>query len=85
MGHAFSAASLLAEQSEELEQALWAVLNLIEERQTLSHQLAMQARAHDQNELSSDYEKKAQSAQQHAALVKRILLEDGEWYSTADL
>jgi two-component system chemotaxis response regulator CheB len=44
-GHAFSAESLLAEQSEALEEALWTALRALKERSALARRMAGRARA----------------------------------------
>ena len=70
--------NLLAGHSEALEKTLWAALSLIEERAALRHRLAAREGDHDQAQLSSAYEEKAQGAERHAVPVPQVLTEDGE-------
>lgn len=62
VGHAWGAEALLGNKSEELEAALWAGVRLLEERATLSRQLATQVR-----EMNRD-EQRAQGIEEQAAL-----------------
>lgn len=62
VGHAWGAESLLGNKSEELEAALWSGVRLLEERATLSRQLAAQVR-----QMSRD-EHRAQGIEEQAAL-----------------
>lgn len=73
VGHAFSAESLMAEQSEELENALWAALRSLEENAALSRRMA--ARASERNHTISvmQFEKNARQVEQHAAVIRQVL------------
>jgi two-component system chemotaxis response regulator CheB len=73
VGHAFSAESLMAEQSEELENALWAALRSLEENAALSRRMA--ARASERNHTISvtQFEENARQVEQHAAVIRQVL------------
>ncbi|MBD2006250.1 MULTISPECIES: chemotaxis protein CheB [Cyanophyceae] len=82
-GHAFSGETLLAEQSEALETALWSGLRALEERAALAHR--MFKGAHDRNHTKSAqrFAQQEQEAQQNAAVIRQVLLKglkdgDGE-------
>lgn len=82
-GHAFSGETLLAEQSEALETALWSGLRALEERAALAHK--MFKGAHDRNQARSAqrFAQQEQEAQQNAAVIRQVLLKglkdgDGE-------
>jgi two-component system chemotaxis response regulator CheB len=79
VGHAFSPKSLLAGQSEALENALWAAISLMEERAAFTERLSAEARKHNQAELASAYKEEAHRAPQHTALIRQILLNQGKW------
>ncbi len=70
VGHTFSADSLLAEQSEALEAALWASVRSLEESAQLADRLAASA---DRN-LSQRFRDKADALRQHAGLIQDVLL-----------
>jgi len=73
VGHAFSAESLMADQSEELESALWAALRSLEENAALSRRMA--ARAGERNHTVSvkQFEANARRVEQHAAVIRQVL------------
>ena len=72
-GHAFSPESVLAEQSDEVERALWAALKTLEEKVSLTRRLANQAHEHKRSWLAERFEAQMRDAEEHAALLRRIL------------
>jgi two-component system chemotaxis response regulator CheB len=70
VGHAFSVDSLLAEQSESLEAALWASVRCLEESAQLADRLANSS----DRKLSPRFRDKATALRQHAALIQDVLL-----------
>ena len=75
-GHAFSPESVIAEQSEELERALWYALKTLEEKVSLSRRLVQRAQARGQALLAQSFEAKMQEAEEHAALLRHMLTKD---------
>ena len=73
VGHAFSADSLMAEQSEALEGALWAALRALEENAAFSRRMAERARKHHQTLLAGRYEGNASELEQHALAIRQVL------------
>jgi two-component system chemotaxis response regulator CheB len=73
VGHAFSAESLMAEQSEELESALWAALRSLEENAALARRLAARAREHNHQISLIRYEDNASQIEQHADVIRQVL------------
>jgi two-component system chemotaxis response regulator CheB len=73
VGHAFSAESLVAGQSQELENALWAALRSLEENAALSRRMA--ARASERNRTVSvmQFEENARQVEQHASVIRQML------------
>ena len=74
VGHAFSVESMLEEQSEVLEEALWAALKTLEENTSLSRHLADQARKSGHNLVANRFEEKVREAERHATVIRRLLL-----------
>lgn len=70
VGHAFSVDSLLAEQSESLEAALWASVRALEESAQLADRLANTG----DRRLSPRFRDKASALRQHAGLIQDVLL-----------
>src|SRR5262249_30815493 len=70
VGHAFSLDSMIAEQAEQVEAALWAAIRALEESEMLAQRMANSSG----QQLGYRFQEKAQAMRQHAALIRRILL-----------
>jgi two-component system, chemotaxis family, protein-glutamate methylesterase/glutaminase len=75
VGHAWSPESLLTQQSEALEAALWVALRSLEERAALAKRLAEPARRRGHSITARRFEEQADEAQQAARLVRDLLLD----------
>ena len=75
VGHAWSPASLLIQQSEALEGALWIALRTLEERAALARRLAEPARRRGHSITATRFEEQATEAQQAARLVRNLLVD----------
>jgi two-component system chemotaxis response regulator CheB len=75
VGHTYSLDSLLAEQTTELEKALWSATRALEERAALARRMAVQAK--QQNRLISEaqFSKQAQEAEYNADLVRQVIFQ----------
>ncbi|NEQ29385.1 MAG: chemotaxis protein CheB, partial [Microcoleus sp. SIO2G3] len=73
-GHAFSAETLLANQSEALEDALWVALRALEEKSSLSRRMAERMRDRNQSLSAKRLEQEAHDAQQQATVIRDVLL-----------
>ncbi len=71
VGHAFSLESLVGEQSEDVERALWSAERSLEEAAALSRRLS---RTQPEKGLRRRFEDKEEDLQQQAELIRRILL-----------
>jgi two-component system chemotaxis response regulator CheB len=74
VGHAYSADSLLAEQSEALENALWSAYRALKESAALSRRLTERARERDQYFAIPRFAEQAQDAERRAELIRQVLL-----------
>jgi two-component system, chemotaxis family, protein-glutamate methylesterase/glutaminase len=79
VGHAWSPESLLTQQSEALEAALWIALRSLEERAALARRLAEPARRRGHRITATRFEEQAAEAQQAARLVRDLLLNRGNF------
>lgn len=71
VGHAFTANTLLAEQTEEVERTLWVALRTLEERAHLLEGMTSDTAA------ASDLKQRAADARRHAHRLRKFLLEGG--------
>src|SRR5262249_17777981 len=72
--HAYSANTLLAEQADGLEAALWAALRALEEQAALSNRLAERASHRGHAGSATSFVNQSNDARQHAELIRRVLL-----------
>lgn len=85
-GHAYSPYSLLASQSEQLEEAFWNALRALEEKADLTLKMAKQAEKNNRPYSAQRFQQQGQDAKQRASLVRQLLLreEGNENLSTID-
>src|SRR5262249_46832399 len=74
-GHAFTAAALLADLTESVEDALWNAVRSVEESSLLMQHLASHLREDGNEGSAALYELKAAAAGQRAELVKRVVMQ----------
>jgi two-component system chemotaxis response regulator CheB len=74
VGHAYTAESLVSEQSLHLEAALWAALRGLEEKAALVHRMADRARERGHQMLVERYEEQERDAERHAAVIRNLIL-----------
>jgi two-component system chemotaxis response regulator CheB len=88
VGHAYSVDSILAGQTEAVEQALWTALKALEENASFSRRLANDARKSGKEWLARRFEDKEQEAEKHAAVIRQVLANnsmDTQLNTNADL
>jgi len=83
VGHAYSADSLLEVQANGLEEALWSALRALEENASLARRLAEKAHDRTHKLTAANFEQRAQTAEQHAAAIRQVLLK-GETAPSAE-
>lgn len=73
VGHAFSAHSLLAAQSEVLEEALWSALRLIEEKAEMARRLMRYAQERNFRTAPKKFEEQAAKLEADAGVIRELL------------
>ena len=73
-GHAYSVNTLLAKQSEAVEDTLWVALRALEEKAALAERMTQRARQRQQNYSAKRFRKQEQEVRQHAAVIRQLLL-----------
>jgi len=76
IGHAYSSGTLLSEQSEALEEALWIALRALEESSALTARLADKARDRQHFKSAERFDEQSQDAQKRANVIREALLND---------
>jgi two-component system chemotaxis response regulator CheB len=84
VGHTFSPETLLAAQSDLIEQSLWSALNLIEERTALMRRLAAQPQSAWPDAFAAFVQREKESTE-HARCLRRMLVGEGDWYGIGNL
>ncbi|KAB8335037.1 chemotaxis protein CheB [Scytonema tolypothrichoides VB-61278] len=73
-GHAYSAETLLAKQSDALEDALWVALRALEEKASLSSRMAKRMRDRNQLLSAQRLEEEVEDSQKRAEVIRDVLL-----------
>lgn len=73
-GHAYSINTLLAEQNDALEVALWSALRALEEKAALTDRMAKRAQTNSQTISAQRFQTQAHDSQQSAVLIRQMLL-----------
>jgi two-component system chemotaxis response regulator CheB len=73
VGHAFSAESLFAEQSDNIEAVLWAALRALEEKADLARRIAKGAREQNRQHIAARFEVRSKEAEENVEQLRRIL------------
>src|SRR5581483_5902491 len=76
VGHSFSAESMLQDQFDSAERALWAALRALEERADLSRRMALRSRNSGLHTLANRYSELAVSASHDAQILRRLMMEN---------
>jgi two-component system chemotaxis response regulator CheB len=75
-GHAYSPESMLAGQTDVLEEALWVALKTLEEHVSLSRRLGHQARDRGHQRLATRFDERVRDAEQRIALIRQVLVNE---------
>ena len=84
VGHIYSADSMLAAQTDSVDRALWAALRSLEERAALTRRLAERAHRRHHAGVAQAFEQRASAAEQHACVVKEMILSRGAGHVVPD-
>jgi two-component system, chemotaxis family, protein-glutamate methylesterase/glutaminase len=74
VGHAWSPESLLSEQGEALENALWVALRSLQERAALARRMADPARERGHRLTAARFDEQAREAEEAAAVLRQLLV-----------
>ncbi|MFL5312840.1 MAG: chemotaxis protein CheB [Myxococcales bacterium] len=73
VGHAYGAASLSAEQQDQLEASLWAAMRALEDQAALSDRLAQRARERGHTRTATQFDDRGSAAREHASNLRDVL------------
>ncbi len=76
VGHAFTAESMFEGQADNVEEALWMALNILEESEQLYTRLASGARERQHRWISEQFEQKLRTIKERSAVIRRLLVGD---------
>lgn len=74
VGHAFTTESMLAQQNDALEDALWVALNTLEESASLSRRVGRQAHERGHHALAARMSGRVREAERRAELIRQVLM-----------
>jgi two-component system, chemotaxis family, protein-glutamate methylesterase/glutaminase len=74
VGHAFSADSLVAEQTDAVEAALWSAVRALEEKMALARHMAGRSRQRNFERAARGFSEKAREAERQADTLRQLLL-----------
>ncbi|QLY32006.1 chemotaxis protein CheB [Nocardia huaxiensis] len=75
VGHAWTAQALLAEQSVEVERALWTALRALQEKQQLAERMCADAQRHGDQRLAARYSEQRHEHAHAAEVLRKLLVE----------
>lgn len=75
VGHAYSADSLVAEQTDDVERALWSAIRALEEKAALARRMAAQARRSARSLSENQFVARAEEAEHHANMVRQVVMQ----------
>jgi two-component system chemotaxis response regulator CheB len=78
VGHLYSPESLLADQSDAVERALWAAIRNLEEQAEFSERLATNSRNNKRPRLAHRFMEKAECSRENASILRDLLQKAGE-------
>ncbi|MBD2077222.1 chemotaxis protein CheB [Phormidium sp. FACHB-592] len=75
IGHSFTANVFLAEQTQNVENALWTAVRVMEEKVTFSRQMAEQMKNYNLQKATAKYEEHAKQLDAEVAIIRGIILD----------
>lgn len=73
VGHAYSAETFLAKQTDSVEEALWVALRVLEENISLTRRMAERAALHNRPRSAARFTEQIESAQRQAEVLRNVL------------
>ncbi|MEL6460556.1 MAG: chemotaxis protein CheB [Cyanobacteria bacterium J06621_15] len=81
IGHAYSMESLLAKKSDDLEDALWLAMRVLEEKASLTRKIASRMRSQNQVSAAVRLEEQEQDAIDRAKVIQKVIYQNNETIS----
>jgi two-component system, chemotaxis family, protein-glutamate methylesterase/glutaminase len=78
VGHAYTIETMLAQQDEAIEEALWVALKTLEENASLTHRMLQHAHQRGHSWFVQNLEDKLQQTEQHIRTLMNVLQKNGE-------
>ena len=78
VGHGYTAKTMMAAQSDALEDALWSALRGLEEMAEMSRRMAARAEKGNWSIIAEQYREQAESAEVHAETIRAVLTNGGD-------
>ena len=76
VGHGYTARTLVAEQDESIERAVWAAMRAMEERANIVKTMARDERERGRENSAEVYEERAEESRKHAETLRKLLTEE---------
>nr|WP_290225208.1 chemotaxis protein CheB [Trichocoleus desertorum] len=76
VGHAYSLDSLVSEQADMVEQALWCAVRALEEKAALARRMVSHARQQRHSLTENQFQERAHEAERNASLLRQLLLQN---------
>jgi two-component system chemotaxis response regulator CheB len=73
VGHAYSAETFLAKQTDSVEEALWVALRVLEDNISLTQRMAERARTHERPRAAARFDAQVENTRQQAKILRDVL------------
>jgi len=78
VGHSYSSESLMVEQNDAVERALWAAMRALKENRSLANRMAEEARGRRQTSIAKLHEERAREAAESEKVLRDLIFKNGD-------